>query len=69
MTYYAGTMVGTTAPALKELGIAESWLAEATWLPVAQRYVRGTPWPMKGLALGQGAKGKKCVSRKKWLLV
>lgn len=35
MTHYAGTMVGTTAPALKVLGVAEGWPAEVTWLPGA----------------------------------
>jgi hypothetical protein len=39
MTHYVGTMVGTTAPALKALGVAEGWQAEATWLAGAWRYV------------------------------
>lgn len=35
MTHHAGTMVGTTAPVLKVLGVAAGWVAEATWLPGA----------------------------------
>jgi len=38
MTHYAGKVVGTTAHALKVLGVAEGWLAEATWQPGAWEY-------------------------------
>jgi hypothetical protein len=31
MTHYVGTMVGTTAPALKVLVVVEGWPAEVTW--------------------------------------